>query len=325
MTISPDLHLIPLDQDIRGFTRFIGVWLYRGERTFLVDVGPAATVPHLLEALADLGITRLDAILLTHIHLDHAGGIGDVARSFPETPVFCHEVGIPHLADPSRLWEGSLKTLGDTARAYGEISAVPAQQLRDAASPPWDEVSSTLTPGHSPHHVSYQIPPYLFAGETGGVLRSLDDGHEYLRPATPPRFFLETALGSIDALIALEPDSLCYGHFGIRSEGKAMLQKHREQLIRWEETIAGVMEGHRGEDISDACLDALFGEDPLLAAYSHLTDAEQERERFFLINSIRGYVGYLQQKDASSGRSPDGHGEDLRIDGNQGGLEGQGN
>ncbi len=295
--IAQDLHLIPLDQDIRGFTDFIGVWLYQGEKTFLIDVGPAATVPHLLTILDHLKATRLDAILLTHIHLDHAGGIGDMAGAFPDTPICCHSAAMPHLADPARLWEGSLKTLGDTARAYGPIGPVPSRQLVDATVSPWRQVHPILTPGHAPHHVSYQIAPHLFAGETGGVFRSIDGHPAYLRPATPPRFFLDTALKSIDTLIDLKPETICYGHFGIRQEGTAMLKRHREQLIRWEGIIEGVMRDHRGEDPAEACLKALFREDPLLSSFSHLSDAEQERERFFLTNSIKGYVGYIEQKN----------------------------
>jgi integrase len=102
--ISPDLHLIPLDQKLTGFVSFIGAWLYQGDKTFLVDVGPAATIPDLLTALETLRIRKLDAILLTHIHIDHAGGIGHLAAQYPDTPIICHKSGIKHLADPSKQW-----------------------------------------------------------------------------------------------------------------------------------------------------------------------------------------------------------------------------
>lgn len=297
--VAPDLHLIPLDLSLRGFTNFIGVWLYRGEGTYLIDVGPTATVPRLLKVLDSLGVNRLDAILLTHIHLDHAGGIGHMAQAFPETPILCHEVGIPHLVDPNRLWEGSLNTLGDTARAYGRIQPVPADQLVNAQQSPWDEMVPIPTPGHSPHHVSYHIAPYLFLGETAGVFRSPDAEHTYLRPATPPKFFLEIAMESLDCLIALRPGTICYGHFGVRTDGVEMLRKHRGQLLLWERILEEIMEGYRGNDMLAACMESLFEKDPLLGGYFHMTDAEQERERFFLLNSIKGYEGYLQRRGGS--------------------------
>ena len=299
INVAPDLHLIPLDLSLRGFTNFIGVWLYQGEKTVLIDVGPTVTVPHLLNVLDGLNADRLDAILLTHIHLDHAGGIGHIARAFPETPILCHEVGIPHLVDPSRLWEGSINTLGDTARAYGPIQPVPADQLVSARQSPWDAVVPIITPGHSPHHVSYHIAPYLFLGETGGVFRSLEGKHTYLRPATPPKFFLETAIESLDGLIALEPGTICYGHFGIRKDGLEMLQTHRGQLLLWERILGEAIDEHKEDDVFTACMAALFEEDPLLEGYFHMTPAEQERERFFLLNSIKGYAGYLQRKNAT--------------------------
>lgn len=191
--IAPGLSLIPLDQDIPGFGSFIGSWLYKGEKTFLVDVGPAATVPLLIRALESVGVKSLDAILLTHIHIDHAGGIGDLVSRFPDTPVVCHNSGIPHLSDPSRLWKGSVKTLGDVARSYGPIRAVPGALLRDAAQFHDHGIKCFMTPGHAPHHVSYLIGSYLFAGEAGGCYSELPDGTFCLRPATPPRFFWKQA------------------------------------------------------------------------------------------------------------------------------------
>ena len=130
--IADDLFLIPLNLPGTGFTAFISAWLYRGEKTFLVDVGPSTTATNLLSALQELNVGHLDYILLTHIHLDHAGAIGQIADAFRQTPIICHEAGIPHLIEPSKLWEVTQKLLGPMALAYGPIQPVVGDRLSNA-------------------------------------------------------------------------------------------------------------------------------------------------------------------------------------------------
>lgn len=297
--ISQDLFLITLYPPIRGFDDFIGVWLYRGEKTFLIDVGPSVTADELMRALQELKIHKLDYILLTHIHLDHAGGIGTVSGNFHDTPVICHSAGIAHLIDPARLWEGTVKTLGDTGRGYGQIKAVPEKKLVDAENFTSPSVIPIITPGHSPHHVSYQTDKYLFAGETGGVSLSLPSGDEYMRPATPPRFFLDISINSIDMLISQNPSTICYGHFGIRDNAVEMLRRHRNQLLIWNEIIGEEMKNFQEENFYEICIDRLLHADPLLKEFVQLDAAAQERERFFLTNSIKGFTGYLESAQGS--------------------------
>ncbi|UCF94538.1 MAG: MBL fold metallo-hydrolase [Desulfobacterales bacterium] len=294
--IEPDLHLISLYPPLSGFTDFIGAWLYQGKTSFLVDVGPASTVAGLIKRLRDLNVTHLDYILLTHIHLDHCGGIGAIAGHFPQTPIVCHKDGIPHLIDPTRLWEGTQRILGATALGYGPVTAVSGHRLVAAQEFSTAEVVPVITPGHAAHHVSYRTSQYIFAGEAGGVFLALPDSREYLRPATPPRFFLDTALKSIDALIAGQPSKICYGHYGLRNAAVEMLAKHREQLVRWERLIQDVTARTAPDDILAACLDRVLKEDPCLDALYQMPLAVREREMGFLQNSIKGFVGYLKER-----------------------------
>lgn len=295
--VTPKLWLIPLKQDLPGFDSFISSWVYKGEKTFLVDVGPSATVPLLLEALKSLEVNHLDAVLLTHIHIDHAGGAGDLASHFPDTPILCHKSGIRHMEEPTRLWEGSLKTLGKTAEAYGPIRPVPQGLLQDAAQPfklgGEQEIVSFLTPGHAPHHVSYLFDSCLFAGEAGGVFAELPDSGFYLRPATPPRFFLETSVQSIDALMDVPHDLYCYGHFGATKETPRVLEANKQQLIQWADVIREQLKAG-DEDILERCTVVLLEKDPLLAGWSKLEPDIQKRERGFLHNAIRGFLGYIR-------------------------------
>lgn len=291
--VSENLFLITLDPGIRGFDNFIGVWLHTGSINFIVDVGPSVTAPGLINTIKSMGISQLDYILLTHIHIDHAGGMGELTDYFGNTPVVCHKAGIAHLVEPSRLWESTAKTLGHIAEAYGPMRRVDEKRFIDAENFRSDQIQPILTPGHSPHHVSFLTGPFLFAGEAGGVSLSVSRDHHYLRPATPPRFFLETTVESIDKLIKKNPEKICYSHFGIRDHAVAMLLKHKEQLYLWEKIIGNELESSPKKDFLSDCLNLLLQNDKNLSGFFSLNQSAQERERGFLTNSIRGFVSYL--------------------------------
>jgi glyoxylase-like metal-dependent hydrolase (beta-lactamase superfamily II) len=292
--LSDNLFLITLDPFLRGFENFIGAWLYKGDINFIVDVGPSVTAPGLIKAIEDLGVAHLDYILLTHIHIDHAGGIGEVAHHFTETPIVCHSAGIKHLVDPTRLWEGTIKTLGALGQGYGPIKGVEKKRFLDAESFKSKVIKCFLTPGHSAHHSSFLTDDYLFAGEAGGVCFPIEPDYEYLRPATPPTFFLETSIKSIDTLIAEAPKWICYSHFGMKNDAKGMLSRHKDQLYLWEKIIRDELESSPKKDFVSDCLNLLLQQDRNLAGFFALDQSAQERESGFLTNSIRGFVGYLE-------------------------------
>jgi glyoxylase-like metal-dependent hydrolase (beta-lactamase superfamily II) len=288
--LSDSLFLITLPPPVIGFTDFICVWLYRGSASFLVDVGPSVMAPDLIQALHHLHITHLDYIFLTHIHLDHAGGIGEIAEHFSSTPIICHSAAIPHLTDPSKLMAGTIKTLGDKGRAYGPIKPVSRKRLMASNSFHSPDMFIIPTLGHSPHHFSLKAGEYLFAGEAGGVHITINATTDYMRPATPPIFFSEVTMESIDRLIKTEPEYICYGHYGQSGDAVEMLKKHRGQLLLWEDIIKDEMDKH-GETIREEKIMArLLAEDPLLSGFSLMEDDVKERERFFLANSIKGFV-----------------------------------
>jgi len=289
--ISPGLWLIPLDLPLPGFTDFIGAWVFKGDVTLVVDPGPAATVPVLTAALHELGIRHPDAILLTHIHLDHGGGAGQLSAAFPEAPVICHQGAIAHLAEPSRLWQGSLKTIPEVAQAYGQPIALPLSRLVGIGDCQLPGLTAVETPGHAVHHVSFVYDGNLFAGEAAGVHFQTGGGKVYLRPATPPRFFLETSLESLDTLARLPHRRICFGHFGSTGNTPAVFTGHRDQLLFWRQAIDGQRAQNPGEGLVERCMAHLLAADPNLAAFGRLSPAARQRERYFMANSIRGYLG----------------------------------
>lgn len=292
-----NLYLISLPVPIEGFDGFIGSWVLTGNPTIMVDVGPSVTVPSLLSALAELNADKPEIILLTHIHIDHAGGIGLVADAFPNATVICHPKGARHLIAPEQLWQGSLKTLGAVAEAYGFIPPLDEKQVKTADDLSLEFIDIVETPGHAVHHMSYVIDDLLFAGEAGGVCQSIDDVAFFLRPATPPRFFLETSISSIDRILAKRPDRICYGHVGMRSNADLMLRSHRHQLLQWKTMVEPFFDSVQGRpemSALEACRDHLLQNDPLMAGFAYLPPLVQAREHGFIINSLKGYWGYFQ-------------------------------
>jgi glyoxylase-like metal-dependent hydrolase (beta-lactamase superfamily II) len=293
--VTDKLYLIALTPPLTGFSRFIGIWLYSGPPAFLVDVGPSSTSAALLQALEDIGVHHLDYLLMTHVHIDHAGGVGQIAKGFPKARIVGHPKGLPHLVQPDRLWEGTLNTLGATAQGYGEMHPLPPDCIMDVAALDEPLIQPISTPGHAPHHISYHVGDILFAGEAGGVCLSTDDGRRYLRPATPPRFFLDITLKSIDRLQASASGKIAYSHFGLYEGARALLKSHRDQLLFWQSIIGKELLEGGPHDLCTTCLKHLLEEDVRLEGYRHLPAAEQRREEGFLRNSIKGFIGYLQE------------------------------
>lgn len=273
-----------------GFRKFISSWLYcNAGLTFLVDPGPLSTIPHLLIELRRLGVERLDYILLTHIHIDHAGGAGALLAAFPQAQVICHPEGIRHLVAPEKLWQGTLKVLGPLAAAYGEIVAVPEERIAFR-----EEVGNCrvwMTPGHAQHHLSFQFGDLLFAGEVAGVHYPLASGI-FMRPATPPRFILAVAQESLAKMIALNPQRLVFAHYGLVEEAGKYLRIARAQLDLWVRGVAATAEV-AAEEREAAIIAWLLANDDYYRNVGLLPEDIRARERYFLGNSLRGMIEYV--------------------------------
>jgi len=288
-----NLVCIDLDQPtLTGFRKFISSWLYRGEGyTLLVDPGPLSTIPRLCEELRRHGVKQLDYVLLTHIHIDHAGGTGALLKEFPGATVICHPEGIRHMVSPQKLWEGSRKVLGAVAEAYGEIVPVPENSIRFEEIIGNTGIRSFLTPGHAQHHCSYLLDDFLFAGEVAGVRCDVPQGI-YMRPATPPRFVFEVALESLDRVIALKPQRMVFAHYGMVENAAEHLVIARKQLILW---VRGVAETSGVEDArrEEALTAWLLERDEHYRNVSQLPEDIQVRERNFFGNTLRGMAEFV--------------------------------
>ena len=216
-----------------GRERVIGCW-QAGD--VLVDPGPTACLPTLLEALGD---ERPRALLLTHIHLDHAGASGSLVERWPGLEVYVHERGAPHLIDPSRLLESARRLYGeDMDRMWGEMVAVPEPNVRilhggERVINGAFEVA--YTPGHASHHVSYLHDGTAFVGDVGGVRITADS--LTIPPTPPPDIDVEAWHESIQRIRAWAPQRLAVTHFGAYQDVDAQLAEVSARLDDWAERV----------------------------------------------------------------------------------------
>ncbi|MHB8765916.1 MAG: MBL fold metallo-hydrolase [Deferrisomatales bacterium] len=294
---APGLHLVDLNPPLEGFRAFVSCWvLRRGGATVLVDPGPSVTAPALMAALHELGVARVDWVLLTHIHLDHAGAAGLVLGRYPEARVLCHPAGIPHLVDPARLWAGSLKVLGKMAEAYGPVAPVPADRIgwSGAVDAGPLRVTAFETPGHAAHHACFRIDEVLFAGEVAGVASPLAGG-PYQRPATPPVFRYEPFRASVEAAARAGAEVACLGHHGLTRDPAGFFADALAQLELWLATVEAHLKAGT-EPFDDAVFAELRRTDPLIRRFGDLPADVQKRERHFAGNALAGLRGYVEDR-----------------------------
>ena len=256
-----------IDTLLGGWERVTAGYLIEGPQPVLVETGSQSSVATLLAALQahGVGANDLAGVAVTHIHLDHAGGVGDVARAFPRATVYVHERGARHLADPDRLVRSAATVYGDLLDSlYGRLDATPAERIHVLADGeevvvgPGHTLTSIDSPGHAKHHLALHDSQsgVLFAGDAIGV-RLPDSG--ILRPATPPADFdLIQALHSLGKFRDRQPTGIALAHYGLVPDPVAILEEGEVTLHRW----TGVAERawRDGRDIA-AALEAAFQAD----------------------------------------------------------------
>jgi glyoxylase-like metal-dependent hydrolase (beta-lactamase superfamily II) len=241
--ITPLGHeVFQIDTRMAGYEGITAGYLIRGDRPCLVETGTAPSAPVVAEALASLGIGAGDlaTVVVTHIHLDHAGGAGDIAAMFPSAQIVVHQRGARHLADPSRLMASARLVYGDALeRFFGVLAPVPAGRivaLDDTGTVDLGggrRLDSYYSPGHAKHHVGLVDSESgdLYVGDAAGVY--LPDTGD-LRPATPPPDFdLQVALASLRKFAALRPARLLFSHYGPVGAVAETLDRSAEEIRVW--------------------------------------------------------------------------------------------
>lgn len=235
-----------LDLHFLGVPEIIATAVLHGPAgVALIDPGPSTTLNGLKETLRRQGIAIADVrqILLTHIHLDHAGATGSLVRENPAIEVFVHERGAPHMIEPSKLLASATRLYGgDMDRLWGDFLAVPADRVRilkgeERIAAGGRDLEVAYTPGHASHHVTYFDPSsrVAFIGDTGGIRRP---GRDYVMPAAPPPDIdLDAWSISEDRVLSWEPDTLFLTHFGPFHGPRMHFQDMTARVAAWSSIV----------------------------------------------------------------------------------------
>jgi glyoxylase-like metal-dependent hydrolase (beta-lactamase superfamily II) len=271
-----------IDVEHLGNQQVIACCLLEGDgQAALVDPGPASSLPTLLAKLEEHGlrVTDVTAILLTHIHLDHAGATGTLVQRHPRLKVFVHERGAVHMIRPARLLESAQRIYGDQMRyLWGEFLAVPEANIHalrggERIAAGGRALDVEYTPGHASHHVSYfdSSTGLAFTGDTTGI--RIANRPTLLPPTPPPDIDLELWSNSLELIARRKPAKFFLTHFGVAEPVDQHLAMMREQLQRWAERVRVSLENN----LDDAARMQQFVRDVFDDLKHSLTEEEAER------------------------------------------------
>jgi glyoxylase-like metal-dependent hydrolase (beta-lactamase superfamily II) len=296
-----------LDLNWMGRPRSIGaVLLESGGHYAILDPGPASTLATLRAQLQHRGlsVSDLSALLLTHIHLDHAGASGSVLRENPNLRVFVHSKGAAHLADPSKLLASAGRLWGDDLqRLFGETLAVPEQNIQileggETLSVGTRKIEVIYTPGHASHHVTYfdDQEGVAFAGDTAGI--RIANG-PYIMPATPPPD-IDLALWeqSFAAILELQPSKLFVTHFGYAENPAKHIADFRERLHLWADITEKALQS--SADVEVALQSFLEQTQAEMLEYLSVADAEQHAFTAGLPLSFLGLARHIRKRNTAA-------------------------
>ncbi|WP_256296185.1 MBL fold metallo-hydrolase [Haloarchaeobius salinus] len=287
-----DLYYV--DTGMYGTAEYGAVYVLDAAEVALVDTGIGTHHDRVLDALDELDIApeAVDHLVVTHVHLDHAGGAGFLADACENATVWVHERGARHLADPSRLWEGTKAAVGDQIDWYTEPQPVPEERIETLADGDTidlgdRELHAAHAPGHAPHQHVFHDPANdaVFTADAAGIyVPSLDLVRE---TSPPPQFDLEQALADVETIRSFEPSTLLYPHFGPAATDDR-LTEYEARLESWVAEVAA----KRDELGDDEAVVEHFAETTEMAEVWGERKASGETAM-----NVRGVLRYLDSRD----------------------------
>jgi glyoxylase-like metal-dependent hydrolase (beta-lactamase superfamily II) len=292
--------VIAIDSFMHGRKGITAVFYLPAPRPAIIETAPTTSLDHVLEGLEEAGVNDLAWIVLTHIHLDHAGAAGHIAERFPNARVVVRVEGAPHLVDPSRLWASAARLYPDMEERWGEMRPIPEERIqsvdRDGEIVDLGDgrfLEAIYTPGHAKHHMAiYERKQNdLFVGDAIGVY--LPDA-DAIRPATPPpEFDMEVALESIERLRGVGAGRVFPTHFDLVPDIERAFDEGAERIRQWVKRAETALSA--GGDVPEVIQEFERGarED-----YAHLDAdllAKFEQTTSYELNAL-GIVRYLKKR-----------------------------
>ncbi|HKW64156.1 MAG TPA: MBL fold metallo-hydrolase [Candidatus Acidoferrum sp.] len=299
-----------LDDNWMGRPKSIGTALLESDgHRAIVDPGPGSTLDTLKKGLGAHGasVSDLDAILLTHIHLDHAGATGALVRENPRLAVYVHKLGAPHMIDPAKLLASAARLWPDNLQQlFGEAVPLPAENLRileggETIPLGSRKIDVVYTPGHASHHVSYfeGAEGVAFVGDTAGIKI---EGHSFVMPATPPPDIdLKIWDTSFAAILERKPKRLFLTHFGFSENPAAHIAQFRERLHQWMEMTERILQAAPSDE---AAMESFIAK-ARAEISEHLPpqDVEQYASTAGLNLSFLGLARHARKRQKAEGRT----------------------
>jgi len=285
------------DTEMFDTDEYGAVYVWDAKRPIVVDTGTGANREALFETLDEIGIGReeLAWILPTHAHLDHAGGAGHLAQRYPGAEVLVPERGVRHLVDPEALVAGTKSAVEDQWRYYDKPDPVPEDRITgltggDRIDLGDRELVVHEAPGHAPHHAIYHEPDddVVFSADAAGIYVPEVDTVRQTTP--PPQFDLDQCLRDLSTIEEIDPDYLCFGHFGPREYDSALIGEAKRAYVEWVEAVRTKCEA-LGDD--EAVVDHFE------AASRDVEFWNPERARADASLNTRGVLAYLDDADGS--------------------------
>lgn len=276
------MNVFPIDLELMGISEVVGAYFIPSDTGhILVDCGPGATIQKLYAGISSLGFDAKDIkhLLLTHIHLDHAGAAGQLARELGLT-VYVHKNGANHLLNPERLIESARRIYGQLMDVlWGRFESVPEDQLvilegGETLQLSGLEIQALFTPGHAIHHLAYFVENSIFSGDVGGV--HLHGSDHVVAPTPPPDIDFEAWHSSIRTLRNLNADRILVSHYGEFTDVTSHLAKLEQNLNNLEKLSLEIMRSGGGRDeiaerIEGMLAQAVSNDDSLVSRYALAT------------------------------------------------------